>query len=270
MPQLPPLGFDFAALTDIGCKRKNNEDSFGYDAEQQIFAVCDGMGGNAAGEIASSMAVRCLIETYAASKYESGRTVAEPVENRLMNAIAEANRTVREAANNDPELYRMGTTLVCICFDGERAVIGNVGDSRAYLVRSGLCSQITKDHSYLEEQIQMGIITPEKAAASNMQSVITRAIGAADEVEPDFFAARLDPGDIVLLASDGLTRYASPEQIAEAVANNLNLESAGRALIEHAKQCGGVDNITCILLRASEIAQTGGYDGSQAAGSVAI
>lgn len=266
MPQQSLLAFEFAALTDIGCKRGNNEDSFGYDAEQQIFAVCDGMGGNSAGEVASSVAVRSLIDSYAASTRAG--TGVEPVEIRLMNAIAEANRLVRDAGNSSPEHYGMGTTLVCVCFDGERAVIGNVGDSRAYLVRDGYCTQITKDHSYLEEQIQRGNISPEMAAASNMQSVITRAIGAAEDVEPDFYAARLEPGDMVLLASDGLTRYASPEQIAAMAANCREPEAVCRALVEHAKQGGGADNITCILLRANEVAQAVGE--SEAAGTTAI
>ena len=272
MPQRPRLAFDFAALTDVGCKRQNNEDSFGYDAAQQIFVVCDGMGGSAAGEIASSMAVRSLMDSFHASgalTADPAGSGVEPVENRLMSAIVEANRAVREAGNSNPEYYRMGTTLVCLCFDGERAVIGNVGDSRAYLLRGGSCAQITKDHSYLEEQIEKGIITPEKAALLNMQSVITRAIGAADEVEPDFFAARLELGDMVLLASDGLTRYASAEQIAAAVQDS-DLEGACRMLIEHAKRSGGADNITCILLRAVEKPQAIGCGYSAAADTAAI
>ncbi len=266
MPQQSLLAFEFAALTDIGCKRSNNEDSFGYDAELQIFAVCDGMGGNSAGEVASGMAVRSLIDSYAASTRVDA--AVEPVENRLMSAIVKANRVVRDAGDSNPEHYGMGTTLVCVCFDTERAVIGNVGDSRAYLVRDGYCTQITKDHSYLEEQIQKGNITPEMAAASNMQSVITRAIGAAEDVEPDFYAARLEPGDMVLLASDGLTRYASPELIAAMAASGREPEAVCRALVEHAKQCGGVDNITCVLLRANEVPQEIGQ--SEAAGTTAL
>jgi protein phosphatase len=243
--------FDFAAATDVGCRRTNNEDSFGYDAEEQLFVVCDGMGGSVAGEVASSMAVRSLIETYGASA-GNGALEAEPVENRLMNAIFEANRVVREAGTNTPELNSMGTTLVCACLSGDRAIVGNVGDSRAYLVRDGSCIQITRDHSYLAEEVSKGNITPEMAAASNLQSVITRAIGVGDTVEPDLFAAQIQPGDLLLLASDGLTRYASPEEIAAVAANAGDLAAICGVLIEHAKQGGGADNITCILLRATE------------------
>ena len=110
---------------------------------------------------------------------------------------------VREAGLENPELHSMGTTLVCVCLDGSRAVVGNVGDSRAYLLRNGTCQQITLDHSLLDEEVRAGHLTPEMAAASNLQSVITRAVGVADTVEPDLFAAQLQPNDLLLLASDG-------------------------------------------------------------------
>jgi protein phosphatase len=249
MTQTLTLTLDFAAATDIGCRRSNNEDSFGYDAEQHIYVVCDGMGGNAAGEVASGMAVRTLIESFGAPSAD-GMSL---VEVRLMAAILEANRVVREAGIQSPELHSMGTTLVCVCLDGNRAVVGNVGDSRAYLLRNGVCLQITQDHSLLDEEVRNGNMTPEMAAASNLQSVITRAIGVADTVEPDLFAAQLQVNDLLLLASDGLTRYVRADEIAEAATNGLELTAICNALIEHAKQRGGADNITCILLRAMEM-----------------
>jgi protein phosphatase len=175
------------------------------------------------------------------------------VENRLLAAIFEANRVVREAGTENPELHAMGTTLVCVCLDGNRAVVGNVGDSRAYLLRNGTCRQITLDHSLLDEEMRNGNMTPEMAAASNLQSVITRAIGVADEVEPDLFAATLQPNDFLLLASDGLTRYIHPEEIAQAASAGSELAAICNALIEHAKERGGADNITCILLHVVEL-----------------
>ena len=255
MTQALTLTLDFAAATDIGCKRSNNEDSFGYDADQHIYVVCDGMGGNAAGEVASGMAVRTLIETfgYFGQGVEPGSPM-EMVENRLLAAIFEANRVVREAGLENPELHNMGTTLVCVCLDGNRAVVGNVGDSRAYLLRNGTCQQITLDHSLLDEEVRSGHMTPEMAAASNLQSVITRAVGVADTVEPDLFGALLQPNDLLLLASDGLTRYANPDEIAQAASNGSELPVICNALIEHAKRRGGADNITCIMLRAVEVA----------------
>lgn len=251
MTQESTISLEFAAVTDIGLRRSNNEDSFGYDAEQNIYVVCDGMGGNAAGEVASAMAVRALIEWFASSAViDPGADEQMPVENRLAAAIYEANRVVREAAFENPELDSMGTTLVCACLDGGRIVIGNVGDSRAYLVRNGDCMQITQDHSFLDEEVRKGNMTPEMAAASNLQSVITRAIGVAEIVEPDLFAATLQPDDMLLLASDGLTRYAHTAEISQAAANETNLERICNSLIAHAKTGGGADNITCILLRA--------------------
>ena len=265
MTQALTLTLDFAAATDIGCRRSNNEDSFGYDADQHIYVVCDGMGGNAAGEVASGMAVRTLIESFGSLSQS-----AEPgspmglVENRLMAAIFEANRVVREAGLENPELHSMGTTLVCVCLDGNRAVVGNVGDSRAYLLRNGTCQQITQDHSLLDEEVRSGNMTPEMAAASNLQSVITRAVGVADTVEPDLFGAQLQPNDLLLLASDGLTRYANPEEIAQAANTGSELSAICNALIEHAKRRGGADNITCIMLRAVEVPEHTETDASKA------
>jgi protein phosphatase len=254
MTQALTLTLDFAAATDIGCRRSNNEDSYGYDAEQHLYVVCDGMGGNAAGEVASGMAVRTLIEAFGQlGQHAVDGSPMSLVENRLLASIFEANRVVREAGAENPELHSMGTTLVCACLDGNRVVIGNVGDSRAYLLRNGNCLQITQDHSLLDEEIRNGNMTPEMAAASNLQSVITRAIGVADLVEPDLFAAVLQVNDLLLLASDGLTRYVNPEEIAQAAANGSELTAICQALIDHAKERGGADNITCILLRALEM-----------------
>lgn len=256
MTQTAALTLDFAAATDIGCHRGNNEDSFGYDAEQHLYVVCDGMGGSAAGEVASGMAVRTLIESFESLTLQSASDGDElPVEKRLMDSIHEANRVVRTASENNPELHNMGTTLVCACLNGHRIVIGNVGDSRAYLVRNGTCTQITLDHSLLDEQVRHGLITREMAAASNLQSVITRAIGTADEVEPDLFAAELSLHDMFLLTSDGLTRYAQPEDIAQLATADAELSTICQSLIDHAKRRGGADNITCIMLRAVEMPQ---------------
>jgi serine/threonine protein phosphatase PrpC len=253
MTQTAAYSLDFAAATDIGCHRGNNEDSFGYDAEQHLYVVCDGMGGSAAGEVASGMAVRALIETFEALAVQAASSGQElPVEQRLLTSIHEANRIVRSASEVNPELHNMGTTLVCACLNENRIVIGNVGDSRAYLVRNGTCTQITLDHSLLDEQVRQGLITPEMAATSNLQSVITRAIGTADEVEADLFAAELNLNDMFLLTSDGLTRYAKPEDIAQLATPEAELSAICQGLIDHAKQRGGADNITCMMLRVVE------------------
>jgi protein phosphatase len=263
MIQRSEFSLDFAAATDIGCQRSNNEDSFGYDGDLHLYVVCDGMGGSAAGEVASAMAVRALIESFERQTRVISHPISDsagaettvgpaPIEERLSNSIHEANRQVRHAAEADPSLRTMGTTLVCACLDGPRLVIGNVGDSRAYLIRNAVCMQVTLDHSLLDEQVRGGLITQEMANASSLKSVITRAIGGADTVEPDLFAAELNPGDMLLLTSDGLTRYAEPADIASVASPEAELSDICQSLINHAKQRGGVDNITCMILRVLE------------------
>ena len=262
------LSFDFAAITDIGCERSNNEDCFGYDADQQLYVVCDGMGGRAAGEVASGTAVRTLIESFASSAPMRSEGESTPVANRLMQAISDANRAVREAEAQDPNLMSMGTTMVCACLDGGRAVFGNVGDSRAYIIREGYCLQVTQDHSLLAEALRAGEISLEAAATSNLQSMITRAIGTEDTVDPDLYSAELQPGDILLLASDGLTRYVEPEEIATVVRAGVDLTARCQEFIDVAKRRGGVDNITCILLRAIEkLVETSPIEGSETQGN---
>ena len=255
MTQKPELSLNFAAATDIGCKRSNNEDAFGYDVGQHIYVVCDGMGGSAAGEVASGMAVRALIERFESLIWETsddGRRYS--TEERLLRSIYEANRAVREAASGDPELESMGTTLVCACLDGSRMVLGTVGDSRAYLLRNGICQQITLDHSLLDEQVRCGMLTAEEAAASSLKSVITRAVGITETVEPDLFAVDLNVNDMLLLTTDGLTRYARPGDIMQIALNGGDLATICHDLIEHAKRGGGVDNITCVMLCVVEVA----------------
>jgi len=235
------VNVEVTALTDVGCRRTNNEDSFGYDLAAQIFVVCDGMGGMAAGEQASSTAVRECLEHF-------GQTAALnlPAEERLYRAILHANQCVYEAAQQDG-LGGMGTTLVAACVDGERIVVANVGDSRAYFLRDGICAQVTQDHSFVAEQVRSGAMNQEEAGVSPLQSLITRAIGQAETVEPDIFAAPVQTGDILLLTSDGLTRYADADAIAGLVLGSESLERACQSLINAAKALGGADNVTCLL-----------------------
>ncbi len=238
------LKFEVVALTDIGCKRTNNEDSFGYDLAAGIFAVCDGMGGMAAGETASSTAVRELIEEFC----RQAETCA-PREECLYQSILHANRQVFALARANEELRGMGTTMVSACVDGRRIIIGNVGDSRAYFLRGGVCAQITNDHSFVAEQVRKGSMNAEEAKASPFQSLITRAIGTAESVEPDIFTGEVEPGDILLLTTDGLTRYADAKAIAGLILTSPSLAGSCKTLIDTAKQYGAVDNVTCLLLQ---------------------
>jgi protein phosphatase len=246
MSEAAPLGVEFAAGTDLGCVRASNEDSFGYDLARQIYVVCDGMGGMAAGEVASATAVRNLLESFDEASKASLDT---PAETRLRNAIHAANQSVHASAVSSEHLRGMGTTLVCACLDGSRIIVGNVGDSRAYFLRDGQCFQITQDHSVVAEQLRQGLITPEMAAVSDMRSIITRAVGVAEAVEPDLFAAEVQEADVVLLASDGLTRYVSEEEIGQVMGSGQSTESLCSHFVALARERGGADNITCLILR---------------------
>lgn len=233
-----------AALSDIGCVRTNNEDNFGYDPNAGLYVVCDGMGGMAAGEVASSIACATVISVFAAQPAETRTEV------RLALAIRAANDAVRATAAHTDQ-HGMGTTLVAAVVRGTRLLIGNVGDSRAYRLQAGICSQLTIDHSYLNELIRQGNIKAEDVPSLDlrgMESVITRAIGAAPGVEPDFFFFDLLDGDTILLTSDGLTRYVEGEAIRPLISPS-DLEGSAQRLIEAAKNAGGADNVTCLLFR---------------------
>jgi protein phosphatase len=242
----PRLRIAASAVSDVGCVRTNNEDSFGYDEELGIYAVCDGMGGMASGEVASSRAVAAIVNNFADSA-SSGI----PVSTRLLHAISAANQDVWENGQV-PENKGMGTTAVVAARDGDKLVFGNVGDSRAYIIQGGQCVQLTVDHSYVNELIRNGTLTIETAQTANLQgmeNVITRALGAGAEVQPDFYSIDLVPGTAALLTTDGLTRYLLQDEIA-AILNASPFELAAANLIEVAKQRGGQDNVTCILLLA--------------------
>lgn len=241
------LKLQVAAATDVGCVRKNNEDSFGYDLAANLFVVCDGMGGMAAGEQASATAVEEFIESYTGLSGSGMR-----VEERMHQAILRANARVFQMAQREETLRGMGTTLVAACVEGMTLSIANVGDSRAYFLRDGACVQITRDHSFVAEQLRDGVLTADEALASPLQSLITRAVGQHEEVEPDIFTADIENGDIVLLTTDGLTRYTDADAIGETILGSETLDAACHALIDRAKAGGGVDNITCVLAQLVE------------------
>ena len=189
-----------AARTDVGCRRQNNEDSFAYDTELRLFAVSDGMGGSAGGEVASQTTVEQLVAAYRGWRAPgSGEPAA--MDDALHRSVLAANAAVYERAENEPGLRGMGATLVALAFEQGSAVIANVGDSRAYLLRQGTAVQITLDHSLVAEQVRAGVLTPEQAAVSPLQSTITRAMGIGPEVQVDLFAAQLEAGDRILLTT---------------------------------------------------------------------
>jgi serine/threonine protein phosphatase PrpC len=258
-PEFFLFSIHVAALTDVGRVRTNNEDTFGIDSEHGLYLVCDGMGGAAAGEVASGMACSTTMESFAVQADHSEVFSLSEFEDRLSAAIRAANAAVYRSGRGD-EHHNMGTTLVAAAVAGNTLLVGNVGDSRAYVKQQHGWQQLTSDHSYINELVQLGSIRAEDANAPELQrfaSTITRAIGAAEEVHPEFFAVELNDGDTVLLCSDGLTRYLDAPEF-DATIDSGDLEGSCRRLIDAAKELGGIDNITCMLLRYSDDAMAGG------------
>jgi protein phosphatase len=219
------------------------------------------MGGQAVGEVASKMAVDTILTFYRSSSH-SGHypKVGEQFEgvtdraNHLASAIQLANQAVHDAAQHHAAQQGMGSTVVAVSFEGEGSFysIGHVGDSRIYLVRNGEVEQMTNDHSLVMEQVRRGLITLAEARVSKMQNIIIRALGTEPAVKPDLDDKLAQPGDVLVLCSDGLTRHVPDDSIAEVVSNTPDLRAACSLLVEAAKDGGGEDNITCLLLRFVE------------------
>ncbi len=243
-----------AGNTDIGLVRKNNEDNFGYDLRHGIFVVCDGMGGQQAGELASKIAVNTVLAYFRQDQKIApvGGAGFEGVSQRavaLASAIQLANQEIHESGARDMNHAGMGSTIVAVAVEGNLFSIANVGDSRIYLIRNHEVVQLTNDHSLVMEQVRRGLMTLEEAEQSKMQNVIVRALGTDDSVEPDLADHELNSEDVLLLCSDGMSRYVKNEKMAEAV-NQDSLEQACSDLIGAAKGGGSDDNITCLLIRA--------------------
>ncbi len=239
------LRYTAAALTDRGRKRPSNEDAFGFSVEHGIFVVCDGMGGAAAGEIASSVAVDEILRHLTANR-EAGTALPELAQ----NAVTAANNAIYSRAQRNPRLSGMGTTLVALVAEERSAWVLNVGDSRCYRLRDNRLEQITMDHSLVEEQVRMGRMSHSEAVRSPLRNVITRALGTQTSVTPDCFDIQAEPGDVFMLCSDGLTRELADPAIESILRCDLPLDDRCARLIRAAKEAGGHDNITCILVEA--------------------
>jgi PPM family protein phosphatase len=242
-------------LTHVGRQRQHNEDSFRVADDARLFVVADGMGGHAAGEIASRIAVDSISEFIVQTKEDDGTWPHAYDEqfsrttNRLMAAVRLANTRVLEAMRKDARLRGMGTTVVACMADDSKMSIAHVGDSRAYLVRENKISRITNDHSWVFEQVQAGMLTEAEAEKHPLRNVITRALGGALQVSPDASEIDMRSGDVYLLCSDGLTGMVSEEDILRLVTESADLEAACGRLIDAANERGGLDNITAVLVK---------------------
>ena len=238
-----------AARSDVGMIRAGNEDSFFADANQQrgLFIVADGMGGHAAGEVASEMAVQIVERELRAITTLHGDEVAKKVD----QALRDANRAIYERTMAEVDKQGMGTTASVLLLSGSRYLIGQVGDSRIYLLRNQTLKQLTKDHSYVQEQVDAGFLTPEQARYHPYSNVITRCVGASDSVEPDTYGGEMKTGDVFLVASDGLTGMVDDRRLAQLLGARSSPGRIVDALISEANGRGGLDNITAIVIQVT-------------------
>lgn len=228
--------------SDVGRVRKSNEDAFWHDG--RLFIVADGMGGHAAGEIASRIAT----ETIRSWRFPDETAPEEVDRSAVREALLAANQAVYEKAQKDPACRGMGTTLTLALLSSSRATLGHVGDSRAYLIRDGRLIQLTEDHSVVAELIRSGGLTEEEASAHPFRNLLTRALGTARDVEVDVETVRLEAGDGLLLCTDGLSGVLSDGELLRLASEAADPQSAVVRLLEAANAAGGPDNITAILI----------------------
>jgi serine/threonine protein phosphatase PrpC len=239
------------ARSDVGMIRSGNEDNFFAEADERrgVFVVADGMGGHAAGEVASEMAVQIVARHLLAVTSVIDPNAAE----RVSQSLRDANRAIYERMLAEVDKQGMGTTVSVLMLSDNQFLIGQIGDSRIYLLRDGALSQITKDHSYVQEQVDAGLLTPEQARYHPYSNVITRCVGASESVEADIYRGEMLPGDVFLVASDGLTGMVDDRRLQQLL---LARSGPGRivdALIADANGRGGLDNITAIVVQVGAV-----------------
>lgn len=246
------MGLIAFGKTDIGRKRKTNQDSYFVSLEKKLFVVADGMGGHNGGDIASQMATKILPNFF-------DENIQMPPDSLLKEAIQETNRTIKNYGETHTELVGMGTTVVGFYFRGQNIYIGNVGDSRGYLINRKKIFQLTRDHSLVQEKLNYGVYNREQAALDPQKNILVRTVGFEENVDVDVFIYKVVKNDIFLCCSDGLHGKVSDEDILyiinklipdPAIANQEAAESVIKALIDTANENGGQDNITAILIIA--------------------
>ena len=253
------MTLELFSATDVGRARDNNEDSVAVDHTVALAVLADGMGGYNAGEVASQMLTSFLQTELGRWLKEAGAGASTADVRRAIDiCVDNANRAIFNAANTNPRYVGMGTTLVLGVFRPEGLLLGHVGDSRGYRLRGGVLSQLTHDHSLLQEQIDAGLLTPAEAAFSNNKNLVTRAVGVEDSVVLEMHLHEVLPGDLFLLCSDGLSDMLDDETMAQLLINHPSLSAATQALIDGANSRGGRDNIAVVLARAEGSARAEG------------
>jgi protein phosphatase len=252
---MKPPQISAAGLTDVGLKREGNEDSFSTNDPLMLYVVADGMGGHLAGEVASRVAVDIINKTFKewTESNESEENLygyEDPSLSRSGNyvrgSIKLANKVIHEMATQYEQYHGMGTTVAVIAVMPGLIISANAGDSPIYLIRNGIIEKISKDHTLVAEQVEMGVMTPEEAEASPMKHMLTRNLGSADDVEPEVFEIEPMRNDRFVLASDGLTDLVTEEEILAMVESEDNPEVLCRDFVDMALQRGGHDNTTVV------------------------
>ena len=252
--------YQFHAKTDPGRCRENNEDSVAFDDQALVAVLADGMGGYNAGEIASGMATAFIKAELSRWLSEAGANAQIRDIRRAMEiCVDNANIAIYNSANANPSFAGMGTTLVLGVIKDGRLLVGHIGDSRCYRIRQGRMEQITKDHSLLQEQMDAGLITPEQAAGSPIKNLVTRALGVEQGVMLEVNEFSIEPGDVYLMCSDGLSDMVSDEVIVRIACEDLRLEPLAEHLILAANESGGRDNISVLLVAAGEAVEKKGF-----------
>ena len=257
-----PMKITSCGITDVGQKRQNNEDNFLINDEVNLYVVADGMGGHVGGEFASQIAVTTIEEVIQNVEVDPeatrpdwgalGSSVAIAGE-KLKYAIRLAGKRIFDRTNDEPELRGMGTTTVAMLFDRNRVFLAHVGDSRAYLIRGTTVAQVTEDHSLVNEQIRLGLITREAARNHKLKNIITRSVGYQEDVEIDTIVRPVEKGDRFVLCSDGLSNLVDENEILEVIGSTPSAEAAAQKLIDMANGRGGDDNITVIIAQVDEL-----------------
>ncbi|MEL4177362.1 Stp1/IreP family PP2C-type Ser/Thr phosphatase [Roseateles sp. PN1] len=244
------MSLEFFSATDVGRARNNNEDSVALDENVGLAVLADGMGGYNAGEVASQMLTSFIRAELGRWLKESSAEATHVDLRRAMDiCVDNANRAIFNAANTNPRYAGMGTTLVLGVFREDGLLLGHVGDSRGYRLRGGQLIQITRDHSLLQEQLDAGLLTPEEAAYSSNKNLVTRAVGVEDTVMLELHQHEVQPGDVYLFCSDGLSDMLEDEAMRQLLLAHPTLPEAAQALIDAANDMGGRDNIALVLVR---------------------
>ena len=245
--------YEICTQTDTGMARDNNEDAVAFDPVTRLCILADGMGGYNAGEIASGMAVAFIKSEMSRWLSQAGRHAnAREIRRAMEICVENANHSIFNAANANPQYTGMGTTLVVGVFQDDRLMLGHIGDSRCYRLRGTEFQQITKDHSLLQEQIDAGLITAEQALTSLNKNLVTRALGVEDTVIVEVSDHRVEDGDLYIMCSDGLTDMVKDGAIAQIMLGADSLEQKARDLIAAANEAGGRDNISVVLAQARQ------------------